>query len=276
MRDPGCVRRLMRAAVPTVVAGVLAGVGTVAEAQSRDSTPAAAPPSDSAAAPVGTAAIDGTVTDAAGRALAGAVVTADGLAASDLTTSRGVFAVRGLPTGPRRFLVRRVGFQPAAFELDLPEQATVHLQVTLRPSVVMLGAIVVEGESRSLGLFRSGFYERAVRQPQGYFYPPEEMERRQLSTLATLLTEVPGLLIERRNGEAIALGRAIGTARCELNLWVDGALARAATAPLDQLAPAHLVRAVEVYPSASTVPEKYVRQNNRCGAVVIWTRGVVG
>jgi hypothetical protein len=182
--------------------------------------------------------------------------------------------VRGLPAGPRRFVIRRVGYTPAAFEIDLPPDATVHLQVTMQPSVVMLGAIVVEGESRPLGLFRNGFYERAARQPQGYFYPPEEMDRRQLSTLASLLGEIPGLQVERRDGEVYALGRSVGTGPCEMNLWVDGALARVGRAPLDQLAPAYLVRAVEVYPSAATVPAPYVRQNNICGAIVVWTRGV--
>jgi len=270
MRDRRRAVTLLRLAL---LAAGAAGAFQDAEGQARDSAPPRPSPPPDSLPPAGTAAIDGTVTNAEGRALAGAVVTVEGLAASDLTTSRGVFAVRGLPAGQQRFLVRRVGYLPAAFEIDLPAHATVHLQVTMQPSIVMLGAIVVEGESRPLGLFRNGFYERAARQPQGYFYPPEEMDRRNLSTLASLLGEIPGLQVERRNGEAFALGRSVGTGPCAMNLWVDGALARAASAPLDQLAPAHLVRAVEVYPAASTVPAKYVRSNNVCGAIVVWTRG---
>jgi hypothetical protein len=221
------------------------------------------------------AAIDGTVTDATGRLLAGAVVTVDGLELSDVTTGRGVFVVRGLPPGTQRFLVRRVGYTPAAFELDLPPAATVHLQITMQPALVMLGAIVVDGESRPLPLFRNGFYERATRQAQGFFYPPDEMDRRRLSSLSALLAEIPGLQVERRNNQTVAYGRNVGAGPCELNLWVDGALARVGSAPLDELAPAPIVRAVEVYPSAATVPAKYVRQNNLCGAIVVWTRGVV-
>jgi hypothetical protein len=272
MHEATRLGRFLRLALPAALLGAPAAA---AGAQLPDATrvPTAAP--DSAAAPLGTSAIDGIVADPAGRVLAAAVVTAQGLPVSDVTTGRGFFHVRGLPAGPRRFTIRRVGFQPVTFDLDLPDGATVHLQVTLRPSVVMLSTIVVDGEMRSLGLVRSGFYDRVVRQSQGYFYPPEEMERRKLTTLASLLTEIPGLHIERRNNEAVALGRSVGTGRCELNLWVDGTPARAAAAPLDHLAPAHLVRAVEVYPSASVVPTEYVLQNNLCGAVVVWTRGVV-
>jgi len=272
MHEASRLGQFLRRALPAVLLGA---PGAAVGAQVPDPTrgPTAAP--DSAPALLGTSAIDGTVADPAGRVLSAAVVTVHGLPVTDLTTGRGFFEVRGLPGGPRRFTVRRVGFEPVTFDLDLPERATVHLQVTLRPSVVMLNTVVVDGETRSLGLVRSGFYDRVVRQSQGYFYPPEEMERRQLTTLATLLTEIPGLHIEHRNNEAIALGRGVGTGRCELNLWVDGAPARAARAPLDHLAPAYLVRAVEVYPSASVVPVEYVLQNNLCGAIVVWTRGVV-
>ena len=272
MRIHRSFRSLTRAALPVQL---LVGLAAAAGAQAPDSTRAAPllAMADTTT-PRGTAGIAGQVTDATGKPLAGAVVTPTGLIAGDLSTARGQFAVRGLPHGPHTFTVRRVGYLPAVFDIELPPNATVHLQVTLQPSVVMLGAIVVDGESRPLNLFKNGFYDRAARQPLGYFYPPEEMDRRNLTTLASLLTEIPGLHIDRRNNEAIALGRSVGAGPCELNLWVDGALARVGSAPLDQLAPAHLVRAVEVYPSASSVPPTYTRANNLCGAIVVWTRGV--
>jgi hypothetical protein len=56
MREARGVGRLRRAALPAAVLGVL---GTAAEAQVRDSTPAPPPTPDSVAAAVGTAAIDG-------------------------------------------------------------------------------------------------------------------------------------------------------------------------------------------------------------------------
>jgi hypothetical protein len=273
MRIHRSLARLVRAALSVQL---LAGLSAVAGAQAPDSTrPAPLLAMADTTTPRGTAGIAGQVTDATGKPLAGAVVAPVGLVAGDLSTPRGQFAVRGLPHGLRTFTVRRVGYLPAVFDIELPPNATVHLQVTLQPSMVMLGAIVVDGESRPLNLFKNGFYDRAARQPLGYFYPPEEMDRRNLTTLASLLTEIPGLHIERRNNnDAIALGRNVGAGPCELNLWVDGALARVGSAPLDQLAPAHLVRAVEVYPSAASVPLSYVRANNLCGAIVVWTRGV--
>jgi hypothetical protein len=151
----------------------------------------------------------------------------------------------------------------------------VHVNVKLAVKVVQLGTMIIEGQAHSLGLWRAGFYDRATRQATGYFYPPDEILRRNLSSVATLLAEIPGLLIERQGNARVALGRAVGTGPCPLNLWVDGALAAAGIADLDQLAPAPIIRAVEVYPSGSQVPGRYDRPGNRCGAIVVWTKGVV-
>lgn len=266
---PGRARAARSAAACLAAAAALAAAPRLG-AQGAGSPDQRASPADSVIA----SALAGVITDAAGRALAGAVVTTAGLPAYELSATNGSFALRGLPPGPREFVIQRVGFTPAVFELDVPPQATVNVRVTMQPAVVQLGTVVVDGEPRSLGLFRSGFYDRAARHVQGYFYPPDEILRRRLTTLGTLLGEVPGLQLDRRGNDVVAYGRDVGARACPLNVWVDGMLAAHGPTALDVLAPAQLVRAVEVYPQASGVPSRYVRQGNTCGALLVWTAGV--
>ena len=217
----------------------------------------------------------GVVTDFADQRLVGASIVVESDTASAISDRRGEFRVRGLRTGPRRFFVRRVGYQPILFEVDLPPDAVVTVHVRLEPNAVSIGTLVIEGQHHSLPLFREGFYDRAARHPHGWFFPPEEVVRRRLTTVTSLLSEVPGVTINRRNGESFAAGRSVGTGPCPFDIWLDGARVQKGVNDLELLAPGPLVRAVEVYPSAATVPARFVRSNSLCGALVIWTKGVV-
>jgi hypothetical protein len=239
-------------------------------------TPSPVPEADTAQmVSVSASGLDGVVTDADGRPLAGAVITATDRPGYALSSDKGRFVLGGLLPGRETFEVRRVGFVPAIFEIELPQATIVHIRARLQPAVMTLSAIVVEGRSRPLGLWRAGFYDRAVKQVTGYFYPPEEILRRKLTTVSNLLAEIPSVSIESRDGKVIPYGRRTGTEPCRLNVWVDDMLSAVGDDGLDVLAPGWIVRAVEVYPTASVVPDRYVRQNNLCGAVLIWTKGIV-
>lgn len=219
--------------------------------------------------------IAGVVTDSEERRLVGATIVVEADTASAISDRRGEFRVRGLPSGARRFMVRRVGYQPVVFEVELPANAVVTVHVRLQQNAVSIGTLEIEGERHSLPLFREGFYDRAARHPHGWFFPPEEIVRRRVTTVTSLLSEVPGVTIHRRNGESFAAGRATGSGPCPFNLWIDGALAGRGANDLELLAPGVIVRAVEVYASSATVPARFVRNDSHCGALVIWTKGVV-
>lgn len=219
--------------------------------------------------------VAGVVTDFDDQRLVGASVVVESDTAAAISDRRGEFRVRGLPAGSRRFIVRRVGYQPVLFEVQVPPAAVVTVHVRLQRNAVSIGTMLIEGERHSLPLFREGFYERAGRHAGAWFFPPEEIVRRRITTVAALLNEVPGVRLDRSANSVIAYGRSVGTSPCPYNVWVDGALAGAGAANLDDLAPGAIVRAVEVYPSTATVPARFVRNNNLCGALVIWTKGVV-
>jgi hypothetical protein len=262
----------------TLVALLLAGIPAPAAALQPPPgvPPTSASPTDSGPLVLMAAsALDGVVTDAGDRPLVGAVIRAVDRDGYVLSGDRGKFVLGGLLPGRRLFEVRRVGYVAAVFELEVPPATVVHIRARLQPAVVTLSTIVVDGKSRPLGLWRAGFYDRAVKQVTGYFYPPEEILRRKLTTMSNLLAEIPSLSVESRNGQAIPYGRRSGTEPCRLNVWVDDMLSAAGDDGLDVIAPGWIVRAVEVYPTAAVVPDRYVRQNNLCGAILIWTKGVV-
>ena len=243
---------------------------------------AAQPPSavavaDSAAmVTVSASALSGVVTDYSDHPLAGAIITAVDRPDFVLTSDKGKFQLGGLLPGRRQFEVRRVGYLPAVFELDVPPVSVVHVRARLQPAYVTLSAIVVDGRRRPLGLWRAGFYDRAVKQVLGYFYPPDEIVRRNLTSVSTVLSEIPGITIQSDNGgHVIPYGRMTGDEPCKLNVWVDDMLTAAADDGLDVIVPGYLVRAIEVYPSITAAPGRYARPGNRCGAIVIWTKGIV-
>jgi len=237
--------------------------------------PPSAPADSGAMVIVDASSVDGVVTDASDRPLVGAVIRAADRPGYALSSDHGKFMLGGLLPGRRLFEVRRVGYVAAVFELDVPPATVVHIRARLQPAIVTLSTIVVDGKSRPLGLWRAGFYDRAVKQVTGYFYPPEEILRRKLTTVSNLLAEIPSLSIESRDGQVIPYGRRTGAEPCRLNVWVDDMLSAAGDDGLDVLAPGWIVRAVEVYPTAAVVPGRYVRQNNLCGAILIWTKGIV-
>lgn len=253
----------MRAAAAlllALVAAPLAGAARVADAQ--------------AAAASGSG-LAGVVTDFENRRLVGASLVVESDSATAISDRRGEFRVRELPAGPRRFIVRRVGYQPVVFEVHLPPAAVVTVHVRLQANAVSLGTVEIEGTRHSLPLFREGFYERAGRNATGWFFPPEEIGRRRITTVTALLNEIPGVTIQRRHGEAYVGGRATGAGPCPFNLWIDGMAAAKGANDVELLAPGAIIRAVEVYPSASNVPARFVRGDSHCGALVIWTKGVV-
>ena len=149
------------------------------------------------------------------------------------------------------------------------------MHVRLEQNAVSIGTLIIAGERHSLPLFREGFYDRAARHPHGWFFPPEEVVRRRLTTVTSLLSEVPGVTIDRRNGESFAAGRSVATGPCPFDVWLDGTRVGRGVNDLEVLAPGAIVRALEVYPSASTVPARFVRGNSLCGALVIGRKGYV-
>jgi hypothetical protein len=186
-----------------------------------------------------------------------------------VSDEEGRFTIGGLPAGHVGATVRRPGFLPADFELDLPAGTRVEVSVRLAPSVAVLPTVVVDGERRELILQANGFYDRA-RFGTGHFLRPEFLDARRSVPLSMVLREVPRLQLRCEVGGARCRA-AIGTPgrACEPRLWVDGT--PALDGALDEIVPRDRVRGVEVYTSAGFLPGDFLRPGDSCGAIAIWT-----
>lgn len=212
--------------------------------------------------------LTGVVTDSSGSRIPGATVQLE-RGASVVSDDEGRFAIAGLPPGRIGATVRRVGFLPADFELELPAGKQVDVSVRLARSVAALPTVMVDGERRELGLHANGFYDRA-RGAAGRFLSPEFLDARRAVTLATVLREVPRMQLRCELG-GTRCRAAVGTPgrACEPRLWVDGT--PAPDGALDEIVPRDRVRGVEVYTGAGFVPGNFQRPGDTCGAIVIWT-----
>ena len=194
---------------------------------------------------------------------------------SAITNDRGVFTVRGIPTGRVRVSARRVGYRPMSLELWTAEgQSEVGLDVVLEPLPVRLSDIIVEGERT---LFVTGpmtqFYRRR-REGTGHYFTPAEIEERDPLFLTDLLRRVPGVRVTQGSfmgDNAISLSgtRSILRPCASVQVYIDGV--RANGVNLDAYPPSR-VQAMEVYTRPSQIPPEFNAIGSVCGVVAIWTK----
>jgi len=98
----------------------------------------------------------------------------------------------------------------------------------------------------------------------------EEIERESPRSLADLLRHVPGVRLQCRGsmtGCTVRMARA--PRECRPDFVVDGFEASNATS-LDM--PTIGIIGIEIYRTLSETPLQFLRADNQCGTVVIWTR----
>lgn len=210
----------------------------------------------------GLAAVIGNVVGERGGALPGVVATLDDVEGSAETDSAGRFMLRGLPSGTRMLMVRRLGYFASRQTLDLRNRDTAWVAVTLQEATVLdtirvtasprLAAMVEEIDLRR----RTGF---------GYFLGPAQIRQRPITQ--SLFEGLPSMQTERKgSNDWIILMRGIH-GYCQPNLYIDGF-----PAIMEQLAtlqPRNLI-AVEVYPRPTAALGRYGGFND-CGVVLVWT-----
>lgn len=290
--------------LPRIFVAVLGLASLAAAATAQEPAAAAAPVVARAFT------ITGVVRDTAGRPLEGAEARVDSGRVS-LSGPDGTFTIFGVTGMPARVRIRRLGFEAAELNVSPPvDGERVNVAVTLIPNSVQLGTIVVEGRALDTRLWNAGFYKRA-RLGVGRFIGPDELEHF-AGGLATVLRETPRIIMDHRNNEDYAYARA-GSHTCRMNVFVDGQFARYANpgvsgrgdqgVGVNAIVPRDDIRAVEIYPSLTSVPSQFLRigpapnqtsdgragripaagssprqaeeegpSDAACGAIVIWTR----
>jgi hypothetical protein len=244
--------------------------------------PAAAQPSQLPAArsavaqlPLGTSSVRGTVRDSADHPIPYATVVLGDARQSVSTSDSGSFELLDIPAGKTRFTVRRVGYAPLDFDLNLKPGMIKPVVVNLVSVAATLSEVAIEAHGdgnpdayRDDRFRATGFYDRMAH-TVGYFIPPEEVDRRRPTFISDLMYNVPGVtMIGKPHSGSL---RYVSSAEhCRLQLYLDGHPAQDG----DDLVTGSDIKAVEVYTSLTTASPAFMPSplKGYCGSVVVWTR----
>ncbi len=188
----------------------------------------------------------------------------------------GRFRIAGLVAQKTMFEVRRVGYKPIYFEVELPVEAVVDVRVRLRETPRDLAPIEVPGMRDPLR--RVGFYDRMAT-GHGYFLTPQVIQQMRPARATDAFMNIPNLVVVRRGYRTRVM---TANYRCEYALVVDNVLvgepdSRVRTATPDDAVSASDLYAVEVYPRNRGLPPQFLGLSHEegCGTIVIWTRAMI-
>jgi len=220
----------------------------------------------------GTAALIGWIRDSTGRGVPLADVAIEISRAWTRTDSLGFFRLRALAAGPATVSVRRLGFRPATFEVQLHDETDDSVSVKLQENVQVLEAMRADASLEKQYIALADFFRRRSR-GSGTFFTRDDIERHHSNLLSDVLREAPGVRVLRgRTRGGVRFQSAESKSRdCPPQYWLDGR--RVNGAELDDF-PAGDVEALEVYDGPSTMPLQFSQSVSAytCGAIVIWSR----
>jgi hypothetical protein len=215
------------------------------------------------------ATLSGVVTDTARRPIPdveiGLLVDRD-IVRSVRTRADGRFDLTELPSGKTSFVVRRLGYHPRVYTVQVREGVTRPLlRVVLEPMPAELEKVIVLARVAASNGRLKEFYERKARVGGwGTFIDREEIERQSPTWTSDLLRMTPGVrLIPTHTGNVVRLRG------CAPTLWMDGYPLHGAE--LDQVVFPNEIAGIEVYNSSAGMPVEFTDASG-CGAIVVWTR----
>lgn len=225
--------------------------------------------------------------DSTERPIAGAEVLLPTLTKSTFTDDSGAFQLRDIPAGEHEVIVRRMGYLPLATRLVFTSREPLVHQIFLS-KVMVLDTIAVSAtrvmadfeDNRRLGL--------------GHFLTRAELAKVEHLSIATILSQVPGLRIVGSANRAwpastrisrlmsppilddLDVKRGAMPGLCYAQVYLDNAVVYRGRPgePLFDLSTvnAAAIEAIEYYASPSQIPARYSNVNSTCGVLVIWTR----
>lgn len=188
----------------------------------------------------------------------------------------GRFLLNGVHAGKILIEVRRIGFDPVYFDIEMPEASVVDVRVRMHQNVRELSTVSVNEVQDPLR--RVGFYERMAA-GNGHFLSPEMIERMRPVRATDAFMSIPNLVVDRRGNKSRVMA---SNFRCEYAMVIDRVLvgeagSRVRTTSPDDLVSASDLYAVEVYPRNRGLPSQFLglMHEDGCGTIVIWTKGML-
>lgn len=207
----------------------------------------------------------GTVRSAELMPVTAATVEIPELGRIAITSDRGEFYLRDLPPGAHVVEVGYLGLSyNAVIEVSAGEVALKHYKLDL--TLAELEPLRVEARAAASMKMRE-FVRREARSA-GLFLGRDDIDRLGPLVTSDMLQGQAGVESQdyAAGRRSVSIGRGFGN--CRPNVIVDGS--RVQAFQMDDFFPQH-IEAVEVYKSFVQTPVRY-RSDNRCGAIIIWTR----
>ena len=182
--------------------------------------------------------------------------------------SEGRFARDSLRPGDYLMQVRAIGYAVAAWPVQLGDGEILRQEFELERLPVQLDPVVVERRPSFAEQRRRAFEQRRA-SGRGYFITEDQIERSKPRTLGDLFRNVPGIQLVCRGSSRCAIRMSRAPRECRPDFVLDGFPATNSTS-LDM--PAVGIIGVEVYRTLSETPMEFLKAENICGMIVIWTR----
>jgi hypothetical protein len=214
-----------------------------------------------------TGALRGRVVDRESRQpLSGARVALTKTPLPHVTTADGRFAFDSLTAGTYLLQIHAIGYQATARVVRLSAGDSLDQVIDVAPVVITLAPEVVEGRPGFEMQRRLEFEERR-RGARGEFITAADIKAANATNLGDLLRNVPGVqLVCRNEGCQILMTR---SPTCPVEFFVDGHPATFAT---NAHVPVVGITGIEIYRDQSEVPPMFLKGDNSCGVIAIWTK----
>jgi hypothetical protein len=220
----------------------------------------------------GRAVLRGKVRTKGGAPVDGAQVTVVGTTTVVTTGPDGSFTLSGLPSGTHEAVVRKIGLARTSQVVTLSSREPADVTIVVAEAQV-LSTVKIVGKLDG-GLTKIGFTGRR-QVGQGWFLPPEEIEKRAPLQTTDVLRSMTGLrVVNGTNGRFLQATRGpSSTSDGCMNIFIDHARYEqinpgdvdAAIEPAD-------LGAVEYYANPTTVPPEFTVAGEVCATLVIWSK----
>ena len=206
----------------------------------------------------------GTLRDRASQLpIANAAVTVVGTTTLLRSDSAGRFSLDLVAPGVYALQVHALGYTPGSRVVEVAPRETVSVIIELETAPITLSSVGVEGRAVRHGL--EGFERRRLH-GAGVFLTEDDIQRTSAARLSDLFRMTPGVrMICRAAGCRVRMSRG----ECQPDYVVDGSPANNSTSP--EMPIIGLI-GVEIYRTVTETPLEFLRANNTCGTIVIWTR----
>ena len=179
----------------------------------------------------------------------------------------GHFTRTGLRPGAYLLQARAVGYVPADVTIELAAGETRRVVLEMDLLAIDVTGLIVTGAAPHPDR-RLAEFEQRRRSGRGHFVTEEEILSRGATRLSEVLRSIPGVRITCR-GRFCRVRMDRAPRSCSPDFVVDGFAATNSTSPdMGVLG----VVGIEVYRTLSETPMQFLRADNICGTIVIWTR----